>query len=119
VKPHCPAFYLGISLSKPWANRTIVVAIARVALCFSADAAASDQPAPASGSELDRALAIVLRQAGFTVRIEVTLERRIGHCLNPQPADAGRLLWFDTLTGLNNDNTCSAGTRFSRRMRCS
>ena len=24
----------------------------------------------------------------------------------PKLADLGRLLWFDTLTGLNNDNTC-------------
>jgi hypothetical protein len=74
VKPHCPAFCSGISLSKPWANRAIVVAIGCVALSSPADAAASDQPAPASGSELDRGLEVVLRQAGFTGRIEVTLE---------------------------------------------
>jgi hypothetical protein len=40
-------------------------------------------------------------------RIESTLERRIGHRLDPRLANVGRLLWFDTITGLNNDNTCA------------
>ena len=49
----------------------------------------------------------MLRKAGFTGRIEATLERRLGHRIDPQLADIGRLLWFDTITGLNNDNTCA------------
>src|SRR5437588_10925255 len=44
---------------------------------------------------------------GFTGRVESTLNRRLGRPLNPQLADIGRLLWFDTITGLNNDNTCA------------
>jgi cytochrome c peroxidase len=49
----------------------------------------------------------VLRQAGFTGRIEATLETRLGRRLDQKLADVGRLLWFDTITGLNDDNTCA------------
>jgi cytochrome c peroxidase len=58
-------------------------------------------------SRLDRELAAALGTAGFTGRVEATLERRIGHRIDRQLADIGRLLWFDTITGLNNDNTCA------------
>src|SRR5262245_15618131 len=57
-------------------------------------------------AQLDRALAQTLAAAGFTGRIEATLETRLGRSLNPKLADIGRLLWFDTITGLNDDNTC-------------
>lgn len=67
--------------------------------------AAAPQP-PAQGSPLDNALQAALRQAGFTGRIESTLEERLGRHLDPQLADLGRNLWFDTITGLNDDNTC-------------
>lgn len=73
---------------------------------FASGASAGNQPAPASRSELDQHLTAVLRQAGFTGRIESTLTQRLGHRINPQLADVGRMLWFDTVTGLNNDNTC-------------
>ncbi len=56
---------------------------------------------------MDRDLAAALRAAGFTGRIEATLERRIDRRIDRQLADVGRLLWFDTITGLNNDNTCA------------
>src|SRR5687768_78856 len=56
---------------------------------------------------LDQQLTPVLAQHGFTGRIEETLEQRIGHAIDNQLADLGRLLFFDTVTGLNNDNNCS------------
>src|SRR5215470_4479430 len=56
---------------------------------------------------LDQQLEAVLAQQGFTGRIESTLEQRIGHRIDNQLADLGRLLFFDTVTGLNNDNNCS------------
>src|SRR5215470_5954947 len=56
---------------------------------------------------LDQRLEAVLAQQGFTGRIESTLEQRIGHRIDNQLADLGRLLFFDTVTGLNNDNNCS------------
>jgi cytochrome c peroxidase len=56
---------------------------------------------------LDEQLDAVLAQIGFTGRVESTLEARIGHKIDNQLADLGRLLFFDTVGGLNNDNNCS------------
>ena len=58
-------------------------------------------------TDLDQQLATVLADAGFTGSIESTLEDRLGRRMDNQLADLGRLLWFDTLTGLNDDNTCA------------
>ena len=49
----------------------------------------------------------MLAQHGFTGRIESTLEPRLGRKLDNQLVDLGRLLFFDTIGGLNNDNNCS------------
>jgi cytochrome c peroxidase len=81
-------------------------AIVWVVLLCTSIAAAYAGRAPTE-NRLDRELAAALRTAGFTGRIEATLERRIGHRIDPQLADVGRMLWFDTITGLNNDNTCA------------
>ncbi len=70
-------------------------------------AAAPHPPAPTPVSSLDNELQAVLHQAGFTGRIESMLEPRLGRHLDLQLADLGRNLWFDTITGLNNDNTCA------------
>ena len=56
---------------------------------------------------LDQQLETVLAQLGFTGRIESTLEQRIGRHIDHQLSDLGRLLFFDTVSGLNNDNNCS------------
>jgi cytochrome c peroxidase len=71
------------------------------------NAAIPGPPALAQASSLDAELQAVLRWAGFTGRIESTLEQRLGRRLDPQLADLGRMLWFDTLTGLNDDNACA------------
>ncbi|HXI92502.1 MAG TPA: cytochrome c peroxidase [Blastocatellia bacterium] len=60
-----------------------------------------------NGATLDHQLATVLAQHGFTGRIDSTLEQRIGRHIDNQLADLGRLLFFDTVGGLNNDNNCS------------
>jgi cytochrome c peroxidase len=59
------------------------------------------------GEALDHQLDAALNQNGFTGRIESTLEQRIGRHLDNQLVDLGRLLFFDTVGGLNNDNNCS------------
>ena len=68
-------------------------------------------PALATGSSPDRSLdaqlAERLRAAGFTGRIQSTLTDRLGRPLDPRRADTGRLLWFDTVLGLNDDNACA------------
>src|SRR6185369_11980445 len=60
-----------------------------------------------SSATLDNQLAAVLAEHGFTGRIETTLEPRLGRKLDNQLLDLGRLLFFDTVGGLNNDNNCS------------
>src|SRR5437762_1535652 len=64
--------------------------------------------APASEKELlDQELTARLQQLGFTGNMEATLEQRLGRRVDSARADLGRLLWFDTIAGLNNDNTCA------------
>lgn len=75
-------------------------------LIFGALFFAPESSAGASES-IDAQLTAVLRQHGFTGRIESTLEKRLGRRINPKLAEIGRLLWFDTVTGLNDDNTCA------------
>ncbi|MEO7838368.1 MAG: cytochrome c peroxidase, partial [Anaerolineales bacterium] len=65
------------------------------------------QRASAQVTSLDDKLQAVLSQAGFTGRMESTLEQRLGRRLDLPLADLGRNLWFDTLIGLNNDNACA------------
>jgi cytochrome c peroxidase len=60
-----------------------------------------------SSVTLDQQLTAVLAQHGFTGRVESTLETRLGRKLDNQLVDLGRLLFFDTVGGLNNDNNCS------------
>jgi cytochrome c peroxidase len=81
-------------------------------ICFALILSASIARARSSGAhqserELDQALVAILRREGFTGRIESTLEERLGRRIDPRLADIGRLLWFDTITGLNDDNTCA------------
>jgi cytochrome c peroxidase len=56
---------------------------------------------------LDQELVARLQQLGFTGKIADTLEQRLGRQVDPARADLGRLLWFDTVSGLNNDNSCA------------
>ena len=52
-------------------------------------------------------LATLLDGHGFTGRIEQTLEQRTGRAIDRRLADVGRLIFFDPVTGLNGDNSCS------------
>lgn len=81
-----------------------VLVIGGLAWAVPALRAAADPP---EDQELDGRLATVLQAAGFTGRIEEQFTRRLGRPLQPRLADVGQLLWFDTVTGLNNDNTCA------------
>lgn len=59
-----------------------------------------------SPSRIDTELTDTLDRLGFTGSIESTLETRLGRKVDTDLADLGRLLWFDTIGGLNGDNTC-------------
>lgn len=56
---------------------------------------------------VDKQLLARLQELGMTGTIEASLEQRLGRSVDPARANVGRLLWFDTLTGLHNDNTCA------------
>ena len=94
-------------MPKPRANRPILWMTIGLCLLGISLVAMPNLPASAQANSLDHELQAVLRQAGFTGRIEATLEQRLGRRLDPQLADIGRMLWFDTLIGLHNDNTCA------------
>ena len=57
--------------------------------------------------DLNQKVHAALQQAGFTGKIESTLESRLQRKLNPNLADLGRLLFFDVSGGLHLDNTCA------------
>jgi cytochrome c peroxidase len=67
----------------------------------------SDPPATALDTQLTAALA----QAGFTGKIESTfqseMEKTLGRPLDPVRANLGRLLFFDKIHSLHQDNTCA------------
>ena len=70
----------------------------------------ADTPSDDDGDHpkrLDQMLARVLHKAGFTGRIERTLRQRLGRQIDPELADLGRLLFFDKVLGLHNDNSCA------------
>lgn len=58
-------------------------------------------------ASLDTRLARVLRNHGFTGRVESTLEERLGRRIEPELANLGRMLWFDNVHSLHRDNTCA------------
>jgi cytochrome c peroxidase len=64
-------------------------------------------PAFAVDAGLDAVLSTHLVELGFTGRIQSTLEARLGRRIDPQLADLGRLLFFDPILGLNDDNSCA------------
>ena len=62
--------------------------------------------AAVDADDVDAALRGYLAGHQFTGRVASTLELRLGRRIDRQLADLGRLLWFDPIQGLNDDNTC-------------
>ncbi len=52
-------------------------------------------------------LARILRRAGFTGRVQSTLEERLGRPLDPALTDLGRNVFFDNILSLHRDNSCA------------
>src|SRR5262245_49774266 len=75
--------------------------------CASSKGSKAQDGALCKDDALTRELSDTLQELGFTGRIQYTLEGRLGRRIDRKLADLGRLLWFDTITGLNNDNTCA------------
>ena len=57
--------------------------------------------------DMDQRLARALARAGFTGTVQSSLESRLGRPLDPALADLGRLVFFDNIMGLHNDNACA------------
>ncbi len=55
---------------------------------------------------LNNQLTVALHNAGFTGRVGSSIEARIGRRIDHKLADLGRLLWFDKIHSLHQDNTC-------------
>lgn len=68
---------------------------------------AATRAAATADDDLDAALRRYLASHGFTGRVASTLELRLGRRVDHRLADVGRLLWFDPIQGLNDDNTCA------------
>jgi cytochrome c peroxidase len=82
--------------------------IAIIALSMIAIAMVTLMPKAEAGSNpLDDQLYAVLNYHGFTGRVGLSVERRLGRKIDAQLADLGRLAFHDTLLGLNNDNSCA------------
>lgn len=93
-------------------HRLAALALAGLALAACSDLDQAGPTGPASearrpNGELDVALRAYLRDHGFTGRIATTLEARLGRKVDRRLANIGRFLWFDPITGLNDDNTCA------------
>lgn len=56
---------------------------------------------------LDLRLARVLKEAGFTGRVQQSLEGRLGRRLDPKLVRLGRTIFFDNILGLHRDNACA------------
>jgi cytochrome c peroxidase len=59
------------------------------------------------GAELDRQLMLELQMSGFTGRIEERLTEMLGRPIDARLADIGRLLFFDPILSITQDNSCS------------
>jgi cytochrome c peroxidase len=57
--------------------------------------------------DVDRQLRRTLEREGFTGRIASTLEPRLGRPVDAKLAELGRVLFFDSIASLHNDNSCA------------
>jgi len=64
-------------------------------------------PARRQHESLDDVLSRELARAGFTGRIEESLESRLGRPIDTRLVDVGRLIFFDQLNGIYEDNSCA------------
>jgi cytochrome c peroxidase len=61
----------------------------------------------AAAQDLDSQLAAALRSAGFTGIVGSSIQARLGRSIDPKLANLGRLLFFDKIPSLHDDNACA------------
>ena len=91
---------------KVLARRVLGVAAFSLVLAVTVSSHAS-APDRHQSRSLDNLLRHELERAGFTGRIEESMEARLGRPIDIALADLGRLLFFDPLNGLYGDNSCA------------
>jgi cytochrome c peroxidase len=64
-------------------------------------------PSPAEGAELDESLQRLISIRGYTGRIEEQLIARLGRPIDDRLAEIGRLLFFDPVLSITEDNACA------------
>ena len=78
----------------------VLISVGAVVLTTRTSASSSDD-------FLNEQLSTILSQQGFTGRVGLSLEQKLGRKIDNPLADLGRLAFHDSLLGLNNDNSCS------------
>jgi cytochrome c peroxidase len=77
-------------------------------LMFVAVVLLTPKTSASSGDDtLNEQLTAILKQQLFTGRVGLSLEQRLGRKVDNLLADLGRLVFHDSLLGLNDDNSCS------------
>jgi cytochrome c peroxidase len=98
----------GPRTSRDSSSRTICGAIAvAIMLAGVASLVEAEASGASDAASIDERLAAALKRAGFSGRIQSSLGRRLGRRLDPRLVDAGRLLFFDPILGLHDDNSCA------------
>jgi len=90
-------------MKSPWRRYRGLIGVAGLVL---AAAFLSSANAAQPGRVEDR-LARVLREAGFTGRVQQSLEPRLGRRLDPKLVKLGQTIFFDNIMGLHRDNACA------------
>ena len=94
----------------------VIIALLIIAACIVMMSAPSQNVKAQSGSpkegtseseKLSGQLKAALGAMGFTGRIQSRLENRLGRQIDNHLADLGRLVFHDSLLGLNDDNSCA------------
>ena len=86
-------------------HRLSIVIVALMCICVVVLSPGAS--ATSTNDVLNEQLSAMLSHHGFTGRVGLSLEQRLGRKIDNQLADLGRLAFHDTLLGLNNDNSCS------------
>lgn len=96
-----------MKLIKTIALTATVAALQLVCAAALTPSARADDGSRQGQRRIDERLMAELQRVGFTGKIESTLEPRLMRRIDPQLADLGRLLFFDTAGGLHEDNSCA------------
>jgi cytochrome c peroxidase len=89
------------------ARRTTLLTACAALLATSVVAFGGNPASAASEASPEARLRTAMRQAGFTGTIASTLTQRLGRPIDQTLARLGGALFFDTLGGLHDDNSCA------------